>query len=68
VPVNEERIVALEMHAAQQEALLEDLSAVLHEQQLEIRALQEELRRLSGRIEQTESRTPVPRPEKPPHY
>jgi uncharacterized coiled-coil protein SlyX len=68
MPVNEERIVALEMHAAQQEALLEDLSAVLHEQQLEIRALQEELRRMSGRLEQTESRTSVPRPEKPPHY
>jgi len=64
----EDRIVALEMHAAQQEALLEDLSGVLHEQQRELHALREELRRLTGRLEQTESRQPAPRADKPPHY
>ena len=66
--MNDERIVALEMHAAQQEALLEDLSSVLHQQQREIQTLQEEVRRLMGRVDQAESRVSTPRPEKPPHY
>jgi len=66
--MNDERIVALEMHAAQQEALLEDLSSVLHQQQREIQTLQEEVRRLMGRVDHAESRMPTPRPEKPPHY
>ncbi len=66
--MNEDRIVALEMHAAQQEALLDDLSGVLHEQQRELHALREELRRLTGRLEQNESRQAAPSADKPPHY
>ncbi len=66
--MDEERIIALELNADRQGALLEDLSRVLHEQQGEIARLQEEVRRLQGRLAQAESRIPTPRPEKPPHY
>ena len=66
--MDEERIIALELSADRQGALLEDLSRVLHEQQGEIGKLQEEVRRLQARLAQAESRIPTPRPEKPPHY
>jgi len=66
--MNEERIVALEMHAAQMQVLLEELSGVLHEQERELQSLREAFRRVQSRVEQTEAQTPLPRPERPPHY
>jgi uncharacterized coiled-coil protein SlyX len=64
----DERLIELELRATEQQALLEDLSSVLHEQGREIAALQAELTSLRGRLEQTESRQPQPTGEKPPHY
>ena len=65
--MDEQRLNELELRFTEQQALLEDLSGVLHEQQREIARLQAELRVLRGRLEQTESRLPQPGQEKPPH-
>ena len=66
--MDEVRLIELELRATEQQALLEDLSSVLHEQQREIALLQAEVRALRSRLEVTESRVPLPPAEKPPHY
>lgn len=64
----EARIVELEIKFTEQQALLEDLSGVVHEQQREIARLRAELERLTGRLGAVEEREPQAAAEKPPHY
>ena len=63
-PVNDERLIELELRYTEQQALLQELSDVVYRQQRELDALRAEL--LSLRASQpTEEPGPV---EKPPHY
>jgi SlyX protein len=64
----EERVVGLELKFTEQQALLEDLSGVVHEQQREIAMLRAEIERLKGRLGAVEERVPQAAAEKPPHY
>ena len=66
--MSETRLTALELRFTEQQALLEDLSQVLHQQQREIGLLQAEVRSLQARLEQTESQQQLPPAEKPPHF
>jgi SlyX protein len=64
----EERLVALEIRLTQQQALLDDLSGVLHEQQRELELLRLLVQRLVRRLDTVEERVPQAPSEKPPHY
>ena len=64
----EERLIELEVKFTEQQALLEDLSGVVHEQQKELASLRNELVRLGRRLGSVEENTPTPAGEKPPHY
>jgi SlyX protein len=66
--MDESRLVELELRATRQQAMLEDLSTVLHEQGLELSALREQLRALRARLEQGDERRQAPANEPPPHY
>lgn len=63
--MDDERLIALELRSAEQQALLDDLSGVLHRQQQELDALRAEVRALRSRLEDTASIGPA---EKPPHF
>jgi SlyX protein len=64
----EERLVGLELKFTEQQALLEDLSGVVHAQQKELAVLRAEVERLKGRLGEVEEREPQAAAEKPPHY
>lgn len=62
------RIEALEIRAAHQDRVIEDLNAITTAQWKEIDALKRELERLRDRILELESDRPSGLPEPPPHY
>jgi SlyX protein len=64
----QDRVVELELKFTEQQALLEDLSGVVHQQDKEISLLRAELLRLRGRLGAVEERVPLAAAEKPPHY
>jgi len=64
----EARLIDLELKFTEQQALLEDLSGVLHAQDKEISMLRAEVVRLQGRLGVIEERVPQAAAEKPPHY
>ena len=64
----EARLIDLELKFTEQQALLEDLSGVLHAQDKEISLLRAEVVRLQGRLGLIEEREPQAAAEKPPHY
>ena len=64
----EARLVELEIKFTQQQALLDDLSGVVHQQEKALTQLRAELARLQGRLGVIEEREPRAASEKPPHY
>ena len=64
----EARLVELEVKFTEQQALLDDLSGVVHEQEKALTHLRAELARLKGRMGIIEEREPQAASEKPPHY
>jgi SlyX protein len=64
----EDRVVELELKFTEQQALLEDLSGVVHTQDKELALLRAEVIRLQGRLGAVEERVPLAAAEKPPHY
>jgi len=63
-----DRIDRLEMHVAEQQQMLDDLSDVLTRQTREIEWLKKRLEHSDNRIAELESGLPAPAVEKPPHY
>ncbi len=64
----EKRLVELEIKFTEQQALLDDLSGVVHQQEKALTQLRAELARLQGRLGVIEDREPQAAAEKPPHY
>ncbi len=64
----ETRLIELELKFTEQQALLDDLSGVVHEQEKALTHLRAELLRLKGRLGIIEERVPQAASEKPPHY
>lgn len=63
-----DRLDQLEIHVAEQQQMLDDLSEVLTRQTREIEALKARLSQSDGRIAELEAGLPAPGNEKPPHY
>lgn len=64
-----ERVLELEERSAWQERLLDELSGVLHRQQLELDALLKETKRLREQVAALLGAADGPAPnERPPHY
>ncbi len=63
-----DRIDRLEIHVAEQQQMLDDLSEVLTRQTREIEALKARLSQSDNRIAELEAGLPAPASEKPPHY
>ena len=61
----EDRLIELELRSAEQQRLLEELSAVLHSQQQELDRLRAEVAALRSRVDDSPSIGPA---EKPPHF
>lgn len=66
--MTEDRLDRLEMHAAQQDQIIEDLSEALALQQKDIERLKAMLGRSEARISDLEAGLPQAPVEKPPHY
>lgn len=66
--MSSDRLDQLEIHVAEQQQILDDLSAVLTRQTKEIEALKTRLGQSDGRIAELEAGLPAPGNEKPPHY
>ena len=64
----EARLVELEIKFTEQQALLDDLSGVVHQQEKALTQVRAELARLQGRLGVIEEREPRAASEKPPHY
>jgi SlyX protein len=64
----EERLVELELRSAEQQRLLEELSAVLHSQQRELDSLRAEVASLRKRLAGFEELPTIGPAEKPPHF
>ena len=62
------RLDQLEIHVAEQQQMLDDLSEVLTRQTKEIEALKTRLSQSDGRIAELEAGLPSPGNEKPPDY
>lgn len=62
------RLDALEMHVAEQQRLIDDLSEALAVQQKDIERLKALLQRSDSRIAELEAGLPAAAPDKPPHY
>lgn len=63
-----DRLDRLEIHVAEQQQMLDDLSEVLTRQTKEIEALKARLSQSDNRIAELEAGLPAPAVEKPPHY
>ena len=63
-----DRIDRLEIHVAEQQQMLDDLSEVLTRETREIEALKARLSQSDNRIAELEAGLPAPASEKPPHY
>ena len=63
-----DRLDALEMHIAEQQRTLDDLSGVIARQQKEIERLKKRLEASDDRIAGLESGLPAPGNDKPPHW
>jgi len=63
-----DRLDRLEIHVAEQQQMLDDLSEVLTRQTREIEALKARLSQSDNRIAELEAGLPAPAVEKPPHY
>lgn len=66
--MSEDRLDRLEIHVAEQQQMLDDLSEVLTRQTKEIEALKARLSQSDNRIAELEAGLPAPAVEKPPHY
>lgn len=66
--MSEDRLDRLEIHVAEQQQMLDDLSEVLTRQTREIEALKARLSQSDNRIAELEAGLPAPAVEKPPHY
>ncbi len=66
--MTEERLDRLEMYAAEQARVIEDLSEALALQQKDIERLKARLVASDDRIAELEAGAPAPAGEKPPHY
>ncbi|MGY6663283.1 MAG: SlyX family protein [Glycocaulis sp.] len=62
------RLDTLEIHIAQQQQAIDDLSEALALQQKDIERLKAQLHRSDGRIAELEAGLPAAASEKPPHY
>ena len=63
-----ERLDRLEMHVAEQQQMLDDLSDVLAQQTKDIDRLRKRLEQSDDRIAELEAGLPAPGIDKPPHY
>lgn len=63
-----DRIDRLEMHVAEQQQMLDDLSDVLAQQTKDIDRLRKRLEQSDDRIAELEAGLPAPGNDKPPHY
>lgn len=63
-----ERLDRLEMHVAEQQQMLDDLSDVLAQQTKDIDRLRKRLEQSDDRIAELEAGLPAPGNDKPPHY
>ncbi len=66
--MSNDRLDRLEIHVAEQQQMLDDLSEVLTRQTREIEALKARLSQSDNRIAELEAGLPAPASEKPPHY
>jgi len=66
--MSNDRLDRLEIHVAEQQQMLDDLSEVLTRQTREIEALKARLSQSDNRISELEAGLPAPASEKPPHY
>ena len=66
--MSNDRLDRLEIHVAEQQQMLDDLSEVLTRQTKEIEALKARLSASDNRIAELEAGLPAPGNEKPPHY
>lgn len=66
--MSDDRLDRLEIHVAEQQQMLDDLSEVLTRQTKEIEALKARLSQSDNRIAELEAGLPAPAVEKPPHY
>jgi SlyX protein len=66
--MSEERFINIETKVAHQEALIEELNAVLYQQQVTIEQIQKTLAAFIKRYKDLEKTTHGPADEKPPHY
>jgi SlyX protein len=62
------RLEALEIHLAHQDQVIEDLNAVILEQQAEIKDMRARMSQALGRIQQVESQMPEEADAPPPHW
>ena len=66
--MTEDRLDRLEMHVAQQDQVIEDLSDALARQQKDLDRLKARLEASDARIAELEAGQPEAPGEKPPHY
>lgn len=66
--MSSDRLEALEIHVAQQQRAIDDLSEALALQQRDIERLKAQLHRSDSRIAELEAGLPAATAEKPPHY
>ncbi|MDA8426012.1 MAG: SlyX family protein [Treponema sp.] len=64
------RIEELEMKLTYQEAAVEDLGALVLDQGRRLERLEEQMRRVTGKLKELEegAQQPLPKGERPPHY
>ncbi len=66
--MTDERLDRLEIHVAEQDRVIEDLSAALALHQQDIERLKARLEASHDRIAELEAGLPAPAGDKPPHY
>lgn len=66
--MSEERIEALEAHAAHQDKMIDDLNEVILAQREELDRLTRRLNKMLMRVDELEAAAPAPEVKKPPHY
>lgn len=66
--MTQDRLEALEIHIAQQQRMIDELSEALALQQKDIERLKAQLHRSDDRIAELEAGLPAAASEKPPHY
>lgn len=62
------RLDALEMHAANQSQVIDDLNATVAAQWAVLDGLRRQLGQLTDRLEDAETRAGLPAAQRPPHY